>query len=154
MAENSKHVNAPPEVVFEVLRDPASYLLWVVGSKHVRGVDDHWPQPGSKLHHTVGWGPLQDHDVTEVLEFDPPRRLRLRAAAWPFGTAEVDVTVAPDGDGADLRISETPVEGPAARFNNPVVEFMIHLRNTWAVNRLSRWAEERHRGTPGHVPGS
>lgn len=152
MADNRRYVDAPPEAVFEVLRDPASYLLWVVGSKHVRGVDAHWPEPGSKLHHTVGWGPFQDHDVTEVLEIDPPRHLRLEAAAWPFGTAVVDIALTPDRGGTDLRITETPSHGPAVRFDNPVTQLAIHLRNTWGLQRLCRWAEERHRGTPGHTP--
>jgi uncharacterized protein YndB with AHSA1/START domain len=154
VAENRTRVEAPPEVVFDVLCDPASYLLWVVGSKHVRGVDANWPQPGAKLHHTVGWGPVHDNDTTEVLEFDPPHRLLLEARAWPLGTAEVEIVLAPDGDGTSLWMRETPTHGPAARFNTPLTELAIHARNTLSLRRLRRWAEERYRGTPGHVPGS
>lgn len=152
MAENRVHVEAPPEAVFEVLCDPASYLLWVVGSRHIRGVDETWPQPGSRLHHTVGLGPLTDHDATEVLDIDPPRRMRLEARAWPFGTAEVDITLTEGGGGTDLLVRETPLRGPAARFDNRLVELGMHLRNALGVRRLRRWAEERHRGTAGHAP--
>lgn len=152
MAENRAHVAAPPEAVFEVLRDPASYLLWVVGSRHIRGVDPNWPQPGSRLHHTVGWGPLTDHDVTEVLDFDPPQHVRLEARAWPFGTAEVDITLRPADRGTELRVVETPTRGPAARFDNRLLEVGLGLRNAWGARRLGRWAEERHRGTVGHEP--
>lgn len=152
MSENRVHTDAPPEVVFEVLRDPASYLLWVIGSKHIRGVDGSWPESGSRLHHTVGWGPFEDHDVTEVLEIDAPRRIRLEARAWPFGTAEVDITLTPARGGTDLRVTETPIRGPAARFDNRLLEAALRLRNAVGARRLCRWAEERHRGTTGYAP--
>lgn len=154
MAENRTHVAASPETVFDVLNDPASYLLWVVGSKHIRGVDSNWPQPGSKLHHTVGWGPFKDHDATEVVEIDPPRHLRLEARAWPFGAAEVDITLTPAPGGTDVQVKETPIRGPAARFNNRLLEYGLQVRNALGLRRLCRWAEERHRGTVGYDPDS
>lgn len=152
MAECQIHVHAPCEAVFDVLCDPASFAIWVVGSKHIRGVDAEWPQPGSKLHHIVGWGPFEDYGDTEVLEIEPPYRLRLEARAWPFGTAEVDLTLHPDAGGTELRIRETPREGPAARFHNPAMELVLRARNIWSLRRLGRWAEECYRGTPGHLP--
>lgn len=152
MATARAHVKAPPEVVFDVLRDPASYPLWVVGSKHIRGVDADWPTPGSKLYHTLGWGPITRHDNTEVLDIDPSHRIRLEARAWPFGTAEVEITLSPARGGTDLEMTETPRSGPAGRFNNPLMELGIQARNVWSLHRLCRWAQERHRGTPGHEP--
>ncbi|MEX0657747.1 MAG: SRPBCC family protein [Egibacteraceae bacterium] len=146
------HVDAPPQVLFDVLCDPASYIVWVVGSKHIRGVDASWPQPGSRIHHVVGWGPLEEHDTTEVLELEPPNRLLLEARAWPFGTADVEVTLTPEGDGTKVVMAETPKQGPAARFHNPLMELGLQARNLWSLRRLARWAEERHRGTPGHPP--
>lgn len=154
MAHNSIRVNAPAEAVFDVLVDPASYILWVVGAKHIRGVDADWPQPGSRLHHTVGLGPFQNRDTTEVLEIDRPRRLVLNASAWPLGTARVEVTLSTEGDVTVLRMRETPQEGLAARFNSPVMELGLFARNTLSLWRFGRWAEERHRGTPGHEPGT
>lgn len=152
MASARTKVEAPPDVVFEVICDPASYALWVVGAKHVRGVDADWPQPGSLLHHTVGWGPFQDHDTTKVLELERARRLRLEARLWPFGTAEVDLRLSPADGGTELIMHETPVRGPAARFDNPAMQIGLYARNVWALRRLCRWAEERYRGTPGHQP--
>ena len=152
MAENRARVEAPPAVVFKELCDPAVYIVWVVGSKHIRGVDPDWPKPGSNLHHTVGWGPIVRHDTTEVLDIDPPRRLRLEARAWPLGTAEVDITLSPDGDGTVINMRETPLHGPGARFNNPLMEFAIEVRNAMGLRRLARWSGERYRGTPGHPP--
>ena len=152
MAKNSIRVEAPAEAVFDVLVDPASYILWVVGAKHIRGVDAGWPQPGSRLHHSVGFGPFQNRDTTEILEIDRPRGLVLDASAWPFGTARVEITLTPEGDATVVRMRETPQEGLAARFNNPVMELGLFARNTLSMWRLGRWAEERHRGTPGHAP--
>lgn len=152
MADCRMHVNAPPEAVFDVLRDPASYAIWVVGSKHIRGVDAGWPQPGSRLHHTVGWGPFARDDNTEVLEIDPPHHLLLKARVWPFGTADVEFTLRADAGGTDLRMIETPEDGPAARLHNAAMELALRARNLWSLRRLGRWAEERHRGTPGYAP--
>lgn len=152
MVECRIRVQAPPRVVFDVLCDPASYAIWVVGSKHIRGVDATWPEPGSRIHHTVGWGPFEDHDTTEVLELDRPHRILLDARAWPFGAAEVELRLATIGEGTDLSIIETPTRGPAARFDNPVVQRALLARNWVSLRRLARWAEERHRGTPGHTP--
>lgn len=152
MAQCEMRVQAPAETVFDVLCDPAAYAMWVVGSKHIRGVDADWPQPGSRIHHTVGWGPFEDHDVTKVIELQRPHRLRLEARAWPFGTAEVDVTLTSGGDGTTVRILETLLRGPAARFDNPAIQSGLYLRNLWSLRRLGRWAEECHRGKPGHRP--
>lgn len=152
MTQCQLHVTAPPEVVFEVLCDPASYAIWVVGSKHIRGVDAGWPQPGSKIHHVVGWGPFEDHDSTVVLEIDPPHRLLLEARTWPFGTAEVELMLQAENDGTSVGMRETPQRGPAARFYNPAMAAVLYARNLWSLRRLGRWAEERYRGTPGHAP--
>lgn len=154
MAENTTLVQAPPEDVFDTLLDPASYLLWVVGSKHVRGVDAQWPQVGARLHHVVGWGPLNDHDVTEILAVDRPRRLVLEARAWPFGTAEVEITVVPEANGTRLTLRETPRQGPAARFDNRLMQLGIRLRNRLGLRRLCRWVEERYRAAPGRMPST
>ena len=71
VASNRIVVDAPPAVVFRTLVDPSSYAYWVVGAKTIRGVDEAWPAPGSKFHHSVGLGPVLVEDSTSVL-----RRLR------------------------------------------------------------------------------
>ena len=48
-----------PGDVWEVLADPGEYGYWVVGSKVIRDADANWPEPGSKFHHTIGFGPVQ-----------------------------------------------------------------------------------------------
>ena len=87
MARNSTTVNAPPQIVFDVLADPCAYEHWVVGNKAVRHFDDAWPAPGAEFHHTVGFGPVATKDKTTVVEAEPARRLVLEARAMPVGIA-------------------------------------------------------------------
>ena len=51
MAIVEKVIDAPPEQVWAVLADGWTYSDWVVGTVHVRDVDDDWPRVGSELHH-------------------------------------------------------------------------------------------------------
>ena len=44
----------------------------------MRAVDDHWPQVGSRIHHSAGVWPAVINDDTEVLGCEPLRRLVLR----------------------------------------------------------------------------
>jgi uncharacterized protein YndB with AHSA1/START domain len=152
MSENRIHIDAPPDAVFDVLCDAASYRIWVVGSQRIRGVDPEWPAVGSEFHHTVGFGPFSDHDTTKVLELQRPSRMVLEAHVWPFGAAEVALDLHPAGSGTDVVFDETPLAGPAKRFDNPVMERAIWLRNVIALRRLKAWAEQRHHATPGVPP--
>ena len=58
VATNERYMPVPPEAVWDVLADPSSYGYWVVGSKQTRDAEPEWPAPGSKFHHTIGFGPL------------------------------------------------------------------------------------------------
>ena len=50
--------NSSPEQVFAVLQDGWTYPGWVVGATRMREVDEGWPAPGTKLHHSFGVWPL------------------------------------------------------------------------------------------------
>ncbi len=97
MARNDVHVGVTPERVFEVLRDPACYPRWVVGAKRFRFADPGFPAPGTRFHHAVGLGPFEVKDHTQVLEFDAPRFVKLRARARPVGTAHRHARGPPGG---------------------------------------------------------
>ena len=58
----------PPEAVWGALADPGGYGYWVVGSKEIRDADPGWPAPGSRFHHTIGFGPFALDDHTQALE--------------------------------------------------------------------------------------
>lgn len=149
MARCRTHIEAPPEAVYQVLLDAASYRIWVPGSKRIRGVDPSWPAVGSRFHHIVGMGPFTDRDTTQILEREDGRLLALEARIWPFGTARVTVTLAPSGGGCDATIEEVPLDGPAKRFDGPAMEAALKVRNQVALRRLKNWAEQRHHAQPG-----
>ena len=84
MSTTTRFMPVSPEDVWEVLADPGEYAYWVVGSKIVRDADPGWPEPGTRFHHTVGFGPLTLEDHTASLKADPPHRLKLRATGRPL----------------------------------------------------------------------
>jgi uncharacterized protein YndB with AHSA1/START domain len=132
-----------PEVVWDVLADPASYQYWVVGSKVIRDADPGFPAPGTKFHHTIGVGPLTVRDHTKVLEAERPRLLRLRAKGRPLGTASVTLELTAESGGTRVRMTESP-DGPFAVLAlNPAVHVFTKLRNGESLMRLEELALRR-----------
>lgn len=132
-----------PRQVFDVLRDGRSYAVWVVGTRAIRAVDPGWPAPGTRIHYTVGYGPLRKDDVTSALAYEPDVRLELEAHAWPAGTAGIVLTAEPVGEGTRVRIDEAPRRGPARLLHNPVAAAAIRLRNVETLRRLEEQARLR-----------
>lgn len=143
MARNEIVIDAAVGDVFAVLADGHSYEHWIVGAKRIRAVDAGWPQPGTSFHHSVGFGPLHVRDSTSVLERRGQEALKLRARAWPVGVAHVLFELRPEGGGTRVVMTETPVEGPAARLDNPVQQAMIRLRNAETLRRLRKLTRMR-----------
>lgn len=145
MAVNKRYMPVPPETVWAVLADPPAYGYWVVGSKYIRDADDAFPAVGTKLHHTIGVGPLTLNDHTEVLESEPPRRLKLRAKGRPFGTASVELDLEPRDDGTHVQIVEDPDQIWTPLKYNPLLQLATRLRNAESLMRLEelavRWEE-------------
>lgn len=136
-------VDAPPEDVWKVLADGWLYPLWVVGATRMRQVDDEWPSPGSRLHHSVGVWPLVVDDDTEVVDSVEGRMLRLRAKAWPGGEADVQIRVEDRGAGASVTIEEDLVAGPARFVPQPIRALTLQVRNRETLRRLAWLAERR-----------
>ena len=84
-------VPAPPDRVFAVLADGWTYSDWVVGTVHIRDVDESWPQPGSKLHHKAGPWPFSLKESSEVVSCVPDREMTIIAGLWPLGEADTRV---------------------------------------------------------------
>ena len=93
----SRSVAAPAEAVWAVLSDGWQYATWVVGASRVRAVDSDWPQPGTRLHHSVGLWPALISDSTLAQECQAPRHRVHTARGWPLGEARVEIEVVPDG---------------------------------------------------------
>lgn len=143
MAHNTAHFDASPEQVWAVLADPESYAHWVVGSKEIRDADPRWPEPGARFHHTLGFGPLELKDNSEVLESRPPERLVLRVRARPTGTANVILELHPDNGGTRVEMDEYPVAGLGKIVHNPLQDKLIHHRNVESLRRLEDLARQR-----------
>ncbi len=143
MSMNERAARCTPDAVFDVLADGWLYATWVVGASRVRDVDEHWPAVGSQLHHSVGVWPLLIDDSTEVLEVDPPHRLRLRARGWPAGEATVTLGVEPTPAGCKITIEEHASSGPAQLVPKPVMDAVLHARNDETLKRLTMIAEGR-----------
>ena len=143
MSTNRRFIPVPPETVWGVLADPDSYGYWVVGSKRIRDADPSWPAPGSRFHHTVGFGPLTVSDHTESLAYDPPRRLELRAKARPLGLAKVVLELEPAGGGTTVTLTENPTgpQKPLAWF--PPLQWAAKARNRVSLARIEELALAR-----------
>jgi len=136
-------INAKPDTVYAVLADPASYALWVVGNKRIRGYDRAWPAPGSEFHHEVGLGFLTVKDKTVALESDPGRRLVMLVRALPFLRARVSYLLEPDGAGTRITMEEVPMGRPWEKLWNPMLDALTSLRNAETLRRLRLLAEVR-----------
>ncbi|WP_054812464.1 SRPBCC family protein [Nocardia arizonensis] len=146
-------VQASPEDVFDVLSDGWLYPLWVVGASHMREVDDTWPHPGARLHHSVGPWPFTLNDTTEVIDIDAPRSLELHARSWPVGAAWIRIDVRPDPlDSTEIRLSEKVSAGPGRVLPTAVQGLPLIPRNRESLKRLADLVHGRSRRT--HDSGS
>jgi uncharacterized protein YndB with AHSA1/START domain len=139
----SRAMAVTPERVFAELSDAWMFTGWVVGASHIRDVSDDWPNPGSRLLHTVGPWPLTISDHTEVLELDAPRRLVMQAHAWPVGEARIEVLVEPTAEGSMVTMTEWPVRGIGRWVRNPLQDLVLRRRNRESLARLASIAEKR-----------
>ncbi len=133
----------PPEAVWETLADAGSYAYWVVGSRVIRDAEPDWPAPGSKFHHTIGFGPFTLSDHTVSLEAEPPGRLQMRAKSRPFGTARVTLEMEPRQGGTVVRMTENPDGLRSVLAINPLLQLLTLGRNSESLMRLEELALRR-----------
>jgi uncharacterized protein YndB with AHSA1/START domain len=142
----TRRVHAPAEVVWSVLADGWLYATWVVGASRIRAVEQEWPNPGSRLHHSFGVWPALIDDHTEVVSADPGHELILKSRGWPAGEAHVRIKVTPTGfDDSVLSIAEDATGGPGRFVPRAVRQRLIGPRNTEALRRLALIAEGKRR---------
>ena len=148
VAVNERTVRASAETVWDVLADGWLYPLWVVGASRMREVDGHWPEVGSRLHHSVGSWPLLVDDETEVVDVSPGESLTLLAKARPSGVARVTIRLEPLGAETRVVIEEDAVSGPALLVPKPLRRLTLKWRNIESLRRLAYVAERRVAGDP------
>jgi uncharacterized protein YndB with AHSA1/START domain len=142
VANNRRQMRVTREQVWAVLSDGHRYAEWVVGTDHIRDVDSGFPTVGSRLHYTVGRGPLRHEGHTEVLAVTAGQEIELEAHAWPLGTARIVLRLS-DGDaGCSVEIEEHPSRGVARRLHNPVLDLAVKARNVETLRRLERAAAQ------------
>jgi uncharacterized protein YndB with AHSA1/START domain len=141
MADNEIVIRADRATVFAVLADPQTYAEWVVGADRVRDVDTTWPEPGARLHHSTGTGPLTIDDSTEVVAADAPSRLELLAHLGPLGSFSVELRLEEAGEGlTHVHMHEEPVAG-VSKLAGPVGDAAGRVRNRLSLARLKALAE-------------
>ena len=133
----------PPEAVWDSLADAGGYGYWVVGSKEIRDADPDWPAPGSKFHHTIGFGPFEVSDHTVALEAARPGLLSVRAKGRPLGTAKVTLTMTGLDGGTLVRMTENPDGLTSLLAFNPLVQLLTIGRNAESLMRLEELALRR-----------
>jgi hypothetical protein len=143
MATTTETASCSPEAVFAVLADGWLYASWVVGASRIRDVEPAWPAEGAKIHHSFGLWPALIDDSTSVVEYDPPRRLVLKARGWPMGSARVVLEVEPTPGGCRISIDEDVLEGPGRLAPSALRQPLIHVRNVETLRRLRYLAEGR-----------
>lgn len=141
MARTTRVFNCPPEAVFSVLADGWTYPSWVVGASRMRDVDADWPEPGTRIRHSVGVWPALIDDVTIATEWDPPRRACFVARGWPIGEARIIVETRPHPDGCVVRIDEYALRGVGQYLPRWLTDPPLHQRNREALRRLAYLAE-------------
>jgi hypothetical protein len=140
-------ITAPvsPEAVFAVLADGWSYASWVVGASHIRQVDPGWPEPGTRIHHSVGPWPMVVRDVTTVRALERPTMLELDARLWPVGEARIRLELTEtEPNTTELRMTERVVRGPGRVLPDAVQALPLVPRNRESLRRLVDLAAGRH----------
>ncbi|MBF6244263.1 MULTISPECIES: SRPBCC family protein [Nocardia] len=154
MGEVTMGVPGSAEQVFAVLADGWSYGHWVVGSTHMRDVDQDWPRIGSRIHHSVGAWPLMAQQATRVVAVDPPNSIELEAELWPLGVAWIRLAMTPiDADTTEVSMSEEVIRGPGRLIPDVLQTIALKPRNKQSLARLcdlvaSHYVDTRKIDTP------
>jgi uncharacterized protein YndB with AHSA1/START domain len=138
-------IERSPEDVWAILEDGHSYADWVVGTRKIYSVDEHWPAVGSQIHYSVGIGSFTMDDFTTVRRVEPKQELELEAKAGWLGTARIAFELRPWGQNTLLIIDEHPLSGPGARWHNTLVEVLLRARNRHMLRRLTEAVKQRAR---------
>ncbi|MEU7604374.1 SRPBCC family protein [Streptomyces sp. NPDC041003] len=144
MAVRNQLIHRPPQAVWAVLADPASYGEWVVGPSESTPLDQAWPEVGSRLRYTVRLGPWSTEGVTTVRHREAGRELELEASFKSLGTARIFLQLRPWGEETLVVCDEHPLRGVGATLHNPAIEVLFQLRHRGMLARLARIVEQDH----------
>jgi hypothetical protein len=138
----SLDTTASADEVWSVLANGWTFGSWVVGAARIRAVDEHWPDVGAKLFHSVGTWPALLDDSTSVLESRANRELHLLARALPFGRATIALRITEQPRGCRISMSERAASGPMTHIPDAVQSAAVRARNRECLRRLALLAEK------------
>src|SRR5688500_17773965 len=151
MAVTERLVRAPIDDVYAVLANGWSYSDWVVGTAHIRAVDDRWPAPGTAIHHKAGPWPFSLQDRTEAIASQQPTSLVVAPHMWPLGEARVSISLTEVGPAmTKVRLAEEFESGPLRWVRTKLNDLLLHYRNRESLRRLADLAVQRSH--PGEQP--
>ena len=116
-----------------------------------RAVDDDWPAPGSRFHHTVGAPGVDIKDSSKLVEVEADRRVVLEVRFRPVGIAVVSLDLEPldGGRRTQVTMTEHPKSGPVRTWWSPLLDAATYARNAASLWRLARLSKART-ATPAH----
>jgi uncharacterized protein YndB with AHSA1/START domain len=137
------YIDVAPSEVYSVLANGWYYSGWVVGTSHMQAVEAAWPAVGSRLFHASGVWPAVLADETSVDEVVPNEQLVMTARGRPFGEARIEITLAIEGNGTQVTLTETPITGPASWLHNRLADHILCRRNVESLARLTAMSERK-----------
>jgi Activator of Hsp90 ATPase homolog 1-like protein len=137
-------VNSPG--VFAILANGWTSSDWVIGSAHVRAVDEDWPRPGAQVHYQVGSWPFTFEGRIQSVACERPNRLVLAPQVGPLGKATVTITLEEAAPGLTrVRMREAFDAGLLRWIHTRLNDVVIHYRNRESLQRLGDLARQRSR---------
>lgn len=134
--------SATRQRVWDVLANGWSYSGWVVGNSRIRAVSPSWPDPGSRILHSIGVWPTVIDDETLVESAVPARELVLIAKVRPAATARISLRLSDiDTVGCSIEMSEVAVSRPLRWAPDAIQDLGVAPRNRECLWRLAMIAE-------------
>jgi uncharacterized protein YndB with AHSA1/START domain len=120
--EQTFHVDAPPEAVFDYVTDASKLASWQTTKTYVEKLTDGPPGLGTRVRErTKPPGAKEFEQVVEFTEFERPRRLHVHIVEGPY-PIDATYTFEPDGDGTRAAfVAEGPLSG-LMRLLEPVMK--------------------------------
>lgn len=140
---NHRLIRCGPQDVFSVLADGSLLPRWIHEGSAVQGLDQAWPLPGSHSRHSSRLGPIPLHDGTSIMEWDPPRHMKLTVHGRLVGSTVITLDVEVGANGCLAHLSETVLHGPGLLVPDRLRRAGLHLQNGERLQRLATLAETR-----------
>jgi uncharacterized protein YndB with AHSA1/START domain len=123
--EQSFHVSASPEAVFDHVTDSSKLASWQTSKTYVEQLTDGPPGLSTRVRErTKPPGGKEFEQIVEFTEFDRPRRLHVHIVEGPY-PIDATYSFAPDGDGTKVGfVAEGPLSG-ATRLLEPLTKRMM-----------------------------